>query len=246
MDNQELSTVASAKDIIFSTSSMQSLQHVAELMATSSCTVPKHLHGNTGDCFAIAMQALQWGMSPFSVAQKTFLVGGTLGYEAQLVNAVIQSSGAISGRFHYEYQGDGVNLSCRVGAVVKGESDITWSQWLTSASVTTKNSPLWKSNPRQQLGYLQVKNWARSFTPGAILGVYSNDELQDYPEREINPTPKPAAPMLDDLLIEIKGMSLSDFKNIDPAAYTEGDRFIIRAAMTARKKELAVNLEAVN
>ncbi len=37
---------------------------------------------------------------------KTHLVNGVLGYEAQLVNAVIASSSAINGRFHYRYGGD--------------------------------------------------------------------------------------------------------------------------------------------
>jgi len=46
------------------------------------------------------------------------------------------------------------------------------------ANVTTRNSPLWKTNPKQQLGYLQVKNWCRLFAPGAILGVYTPDELE--------------------------------------------------------------------
>ena len=44
--------------------------------------------------------------------------------------------------------------------------------------MTTKNSPLWKTNPKQQLGYLQVKNWARLYCPGAILGVYTPDEFE--------------------------------------------------------------------
>ncbi|SUH14933.1 Gifsy-2 prophage RecT [Salmonella enterica subsp. enterica] len=37
---------------------------------------------------------------------ETHLVNGVLGYEAQLVNAVIASSSAIHGRFHYRYGGD--------------------------------------------------------------------------------------------------------------------------------------------
>jgi hypothetical protein len=89
------------------------------------------------------------------------------------------------GRFHYEYRGEGANVECRVGAVIRGERDITWGEWLSAASVTTKNSPLWKTNPKQQLGYLQVKNWARAHTPGAILGVYSTDELEDFPVRDM-------------------------------------------------------------
>lgn len=52
---------------------------------------------------AIVMQAMQWGMNPYAVAQKTHTVNGVLGYEAQLVNAVIASSSAIHGRFHYRY-----------------------------------------------------------------------------------------------------------------------------------------------
>ena len=67
---------------------------------------------------AIAMQAMSWGMNPFAVAQKTHIVSGRLGYEAQLVNAVVQQSNAIRGAFSYEFKGEGQALECRVGAVV--------------------------------------------------------------------------------------------------------------------------------
>jgi type II secretory pathway pseudopilin PulG len=61
---------------------------------------------------------------------------------------------------------------------------------LNSDSVTTKNSPLWKTNVKQQMGYLQVKNWARLYCPAAILGVYTADELMDNPSiKDINPAP---------------------------------------------------------
>lgn len=176
----------SSSELIRNPSMMAQFNALAEVMAAGRVTVPVHLQKSQGDCFAIVMQAAQWGMNPFSVAQKTHLVNGSLGYEAQLVNAVIQSSGAISGRFHYEYSGEGNDLACRVGAIFKGESEIVWGEWLKSSQVTTKNSPLWKTNPKQQIGYLQVKNWARLYCPGAILGVYSDDELREIPEKEIN------------------------------------------------------------
>lgn len=172
-----------AGEMMMNPAVMEALYKFASVMADSKFTVPKHLQGNVGDCLAVAMQAALWGMHPFTVAQKTHQVGGTLGYEAQLVNAVVQNSGAIIGRFHYEYQGDGARLQCRVGAVPRGENEIVWGEWLSADSVTTKNSPLWKTNPKQQLGYLQVKNWARSFTPGSILGVYTPDEIETVPSR---------------------------------------------------------------
>lgn len=182
-----------AGELMMNTSVMESLYRFAEIMADSKFTVPKHLQGNVGDCLAVAMQAALWSMHPFTVAQKTHQVGGTLGYEAQLVNAVVEHSGAIVGGFEYEFRGSGANIECRVGAVRRGRSEITWGEWLSAATVTTKNSPLWKTNIKQQMGYLQVKNWARLYAPGAILGVYTPDELEAIPARERDITPGAAA-----------------------------------------------------
>lgn len=181
------------QNLLFNASAMNQLQQLATIMSRSVVTVPKHLQGNPGDCMAICMQAAQWGMNPFAVAQKTHVVNGTLGYEAQLVNAVLQASGAIVGRFHYEYRKEGQAMECRVGAIVRGESEITWNEWLRIGDVKTKNSPVWTTNPKQQIGYLQVKNWGRQYCPGAILGVYTVDEIEAYAgtEREIGPTPAP-------------------------------------------------------
>ena len=178
-----------AGELMMNPAIMEALYKFATVMADSKFTVPKHLQGNVGDCLAVAMQATLWGMHPFTVAQKTHQVGGTLGYEAQLVNAVVELSGAIVGGFEYEFKGSGPNVECRVGAIRRGRSEITWGEWLSAATVTTKNSPLWKTNPKQQMGYLQVKNWARLYAPGAILGVYTPDELEAIPARERDITP---------------------------------------------------------
>jgi hypothetical protein len=184
-DTKELAVIESqtigSTAMMFGAGNLERAMQVAEAMASAKVSVPNHLRGNPGDCLAIVMQATQWGMNPFAVAQKTHLVNGTLGYEAQLVNAVVQGSGSIKGRIHYDYRGEGANIECRVGAVIAGETDVTWGEWLASKDVQTKNSPLWKTNPKQQLGYLQMKNWARLYCPGAILGVYDYDELANAP-----------------------------------------------------------------
>ena len=165
---------ADTKAAIFSPTGLQKLQAFAEVMALGKATVPAHLAGKPADCLAVALQAAQWGMNPYAVAQKTHAVNGTLGYEAQLVNAVITSSTAVQGRFKYEYGGDWEKfkpgaanaanergLFVRVGAVLRGETEITWGEPLFLEFVTTRNSPLWKTAPKQQLAYLAVKYWAR-------------------------------------------------------------------------------------
>ncbi|MER1978832.1 RecT family recombinase [Pseudocitrobacter faecalis] len=196
---QQAPNTISASNAVFNVQALGQLTAFADLMAQSAVTVPKHLAGKPADCMAIVMQAMQWGMNPYAVAQKTHLVNGVLGYEAQLVNAVISSSSAIVGRFHYEYGGDWekiagkkdnrdeLGLFIRVGAVLRGEEEITWGENIYLADITTRNSPLWKTAPKQQIAYLALKYWARLYCPEVILGVYSPDEVDLHAEKEINP-----------------------------------------------------------
>lgn len=203
--NHDVTDTATA---IFSPSGLRQLQQFAEVMAQSVQTLPKHLAGKPADCMAVAMQAAQWGMNPFAVAQKTHLVNGTLGYEAQLVNAVVTSSRAVQGRFKYEYGGDWdaymlhpdkqheAGLFIRVGAVIRGETEVTWGEPVYLAPITTRNSPLWKTAPKQQIAYLAVKYWARLYCPEVILGVYSPDEFDEplpRAERDVTPPATSAA-----------------------------------------------------
>lgn len=84
---------------------MDRMVRLAELMASGKTTIPQHLRGNAGDCMAVTMQAMQWGMNPFAVAQKTNLVNGTLGYEGQLVAAVVNNSPLMADRLKLEWFG---------------------------------------------------------------------------------------------------------------------------------------------
>lgn len=166
---------------LFDSQRMRALMDFADVMSQAVVMVPKHLHGKPADCLSITLQAMRWRMDPFVVAGKTHVVNGNLGYEAQLVVAVLKNSGAVRGRPHYEYRGDGQALECRAGFVPAGEDAIVWTEWLSIGGITTKNSPLWKVNPKQQFGYLQARNWARLYAPDALLGVYTDDELQVIP-----------------------------------------------------------------
>lgn len=168
---------------LFDAQRMRALMDFADMMSQAVVTVPKHLHGKPADCLAITLQAMRWRMDPYVVGGKTHVVNGNLGYEAQLVVAVLKNSGAVKGRPHYEYRGDGQALECRAGFIPAGEDAIVWTEWLSIGGITTKNSPLWKVNPKQQFGYLQARNWARLYAPDALLGVYTDDELQVIPER---------------------------------------------------------------
>lgn len=189
---------SSISSIMLNVPILAQIESIATRMASAKCTVPDHLRNSEGDCYAVTMQAVQWGMNPYSVAQKTHLVNGTLGYEAQLVNAVINSLAPTKDRIHFEYFGDWKNVDGKksnspdVGvkayATFKGE-DLPREITISMAQVGgVRNSPLWVADPRQQLAYLAVKRWARLYCPDVILGVYSSDELMDaQPERDVSP-----------------------------------------------------------
>ncbi|MHB4163761.1 RecT family recombinase [Klebsiella pneumoniae] len=192
---------------IFSPEGMDRLVRFATLMADSKATVPAHLAGKPADCLAVTMQAAQWGMNPFSVAQKTHVVNGTLGYEAQLVNAVVSSSNLLATRLNYKWDGDwskvsgktdkSPSLTVTVWATLKGESEPR-TLTISMAQAGVRNSPLWEQDPRQQLAYLCVKRWARLHAPDVLLGVYTPDELQETAprvERDITPPASTAAGM---------------------------------------------------
>ena len=98
-------TRMSSAGMLMDSAMMDRAMSLARLMAGGRSTVPKHLQNNEGDCMAVVMQSMQWGMNPFAVAQKTHLVNGALGYEGQLVNAVINNSGVLKDRLNFEWFG---------------------------------------------------------------------------------------------------------------------------------------------
>ena len=188
----------STSSLVLDGDSMEKMSNFALMMSKSKITVPKHLQGNEGDCFAIVMQAMQWGMNPFAVAQKTHLVNGVLGYEAQLVNAVINSRAPITTRLNYEWFGDWSKVNGKtsnsddvgviVSATMQGESEPRTLSVSMAQVGNVRNSPLWVNDPRQQLAYLATKRWSRLYCPDVILGVYTSDEFEEASEpKDVTP-----------------------------------------------------------
>ena len=186
-----------AFDIMMNEDIMARFERIASVMASSKFAVPKHLQGNTGDCLAIIMQSAQWQMDPFAVAQKTHQINGVLGYEAQLVNAVITNRAPITGRLNFEWYGDWAKINgkedkswdkgIKVWATLKGETSPREIDISMGQVGSVRNSPLWVSDPRQQLAYLAIKRWSRLYTPDVILGVYTPDEIAEREELDVTP-----------------------------------------------------------
>jgi hypothetical protein len=168
---------ANAPRMMFLPATMGEAMELARLMAASNF-VPPHLRQKPGDCLAVVMQANRWAMDPFAVGSKTYFVSDKIGYEAQLVNAVINASGALDGRLHHEWEGEGNELVCIVSGKLLGDDRVK-SRRVAIKHITTRNSPLWKQDPEQQLAYYASRAWVRLNAPEVLMGIYTPDELRE-------------------------------------------------------------------
>ena len=117
---------------------------IAEVMASGKTTVPQHLRGNTGDCLAVCMQAPMEhepvrGGAKDAHRQRRARIRGT----------VCERGGAAVRRdpwaVHYEFDDKGP--ACRVGAILRGEREITWGEWLSAARSRSRTARCGRRTP---------------------------------------------------------------------------------------------------
>lgn len=156
---------------------MQEAMQLAEMMARGKM-MPDHLK-NPGDALMVVEQAMRWQMSPFAVAQATFNIKGKLLFAGTIVAAAIENSGAIHGLMDYQFSGEGQNRKITVSATRRGESAPRTIEVVLKDAITANE--IWKKQPDQQLVYAGARVWARRWTPGVMLGVYTPEEWHTQP-----------------------------------------------------------------
>ena len=153
----------------------------AKFMATATYAVPKHLRQNVGACLAILDMAQRWGFQPYMVARLSYVVNDVLCFESQLIHAVIERFAPLRNRLRPKYEGEGEERRCIVIGHMKGEVEPLDYESPRIGKITPKNSPLWKTDPDQQLWYYSSRAWCRRHCPEVLLGIYGRDEIADNP-----------------------------------------------------------------
>lgn len=153
----------------------------AKLMAISQTAVPRHLRNSPGMCLAVTFQAVEWRMSPFAVANKSYVVNDRIAYESQLVHGVIEARAPLRERLDCTYEGEGPERACTVIGKFRDGTQRTYTT-PKFKDIRTKNSPLWKDDADQQQFYYGSRSWARKWCPDVLLGIYTKEEISEYPE----------------------------------------------------------------
>jgi hypothetical protein len=204
--------------------SMVEVMEFAKVMSIGGVAVPNFLRNNPGACLAVCIQAIEWRMSPFAVANKSYSVNDRLAYESQLVHAVVEQRAPLVGRLRHSFAGEGGKRTCTVWATLKGESEPCSYTSPEFDKITPKNSPLWKTKPDLQLYYNASRDWARMYVPDVILGVYSEDEM---PQREATAPPRRLADLMQKPVVVVEQVedeprdTLADYRDQLSRATTE-------------------------
>ena len=167
------------------------LMDIANMMASAGTMVRDFYRNSPGDCAALIMICQPYGFNPYQVSWKTFKASKSadapVSFEGQLVNAMVNMSAPVKGRLKYNYAGEGPTRTCTVTGIDRETGDeITYTSPMIK-DIPVKNSPLWKGDPDQQLGYYSARAWARRHFPELLLGVYTREEIEEAPIRDVTP-----------------------------------------------------------
>ena len=195
IDTERSASIAASNEIGgIRLENMAQVFELAKMMSVSGPAVPTYMRANPGACLAICLQALEWRMSPFAVANKSYMVENKgeqrIAFESQLVHAIVEARAPLKGRLKVSYEGEGDDRRCIISGHFKGEDEpsIFRSETLKKRRPgkndygKTKGSPLWDTKPDLQQFYDASRDWARQYCPDVIMGVYSEDEFDEMPK----------------------------------------------------------------
>lgn len=183
-----------------------------------------------GNCFLIANYAANWGFDPFAVAQATALVFGKIVFEGKLVRAVIRKF--LNLDLHYAWFGNAGDMQRRCfvcdrpltkvsddererGRPLTEEEILelmllpdwritkgTLQKWHTKSKGGGINDN-WAKDEDKMFRERGAREWCREFSPGLMLGVYTQDEFDEVEQtsrsnRARDVTPSNRNPLLDD------------------------------------------------
>lgn len=204
-----LPPASSSAALVLDPSTIDAMVRMSELMAKGTFSIPEQFRGHPADCLAVVMQAVQWKMNPFAVIGKTTLMHGRIGYEAQLVSAVIAAHSPIKAPLNYQWLGDWTKIqgkiTVRTASKNGKDTEFAVRAWtdkdeeglgvIVSATLKGETEPRerkvmlahirkrvstnWVEDPQQQIAYYATQRWARLHQSGVIMGVYTSDELDD-------------------------------------------------------------------
>lgn len=177
------------------TSTFDQTWRAAQLLAKTDL-LPAHFKNKPENCFLAFTMARQVGANPFTFMQKTYVIGGKLGMEAQLIISLVNSRGPFTGPIQWRMKGDfsekgnKKEWSCTAYATHKltgeiCEATVSWAM-VEAEGWSKKAGSKWLTMPEIMFRYRSASFLASLYCPEVKFGMPTAEELED-----IDGQPKP-------------------------------------------------------
>lgn len=162
----------------------------SQMMAKSGAMVRAVFRDNPGACLGVTMKAVRWGLDPWDVANKSYFVNDQMCFEGQLIHTIVLVSGLLTDDdLDFTFEGDGDQKRVRAVGTIKKNNKTREYVSPPIKDIEPKRSPLWKTDPEQQLVYYGVAKWTRRWLPTVLMGVAWTEEVPGDLAKDITPKP---------------------------------------------------------
>jgi hypothetical protein len=165
------------------------IQRVAKLFSESSL-VPEVFQGKPANCAVALQMAFRMRVDPMMLMQNMYIVHGRPGIEAKLAIALMNQRGPFTGPLQWKVEGEGDLRSWTCYATHREtqqtcEATVTWAMVVAEGWHKPRGTgeramaSKWTTLPDLMGRYRSAMFLGRLFCPEVLLGLPTNDELQD-------------------------------------------------------------------
>ena len=145
--------------------------------------LPVQFNGKPAACFLLLAMSHSLSLNPIMLAQRSYIVHGKFGFEAQAAIALANKSGLFSEPLDWRYEGQGETRSATCHTVRKSNGAKLEAQCTVKMAKDfkwwEKDGSMWPKMTDQMLAYRSASFLLRRYAPEVLMGLNTVDELQD-------------------------------------------------------------------
>ena len=160
---------------------------LAESLAQSSF-VPASMRGKPDDCLVAVDMAKRTGLAPMAILQNIYVVHGKPAWSSSFLIACVNASNIFATRLNWKYEGGECWAYAKdhQGEVYEGPR--VSLEMAKAEGWYQKNGSKWKTMAPLMLRYRAATFFARCYCPELIMGLRTEDEVNDIVANEMRTT----------------------------------------------------------
>lgn len=185
---ERVNMVANLSEGIYSSSDTFNLAYQMAKGLSQSTLVPQQFQNNPANCLIALEQSNRLNISPMAVMQNLYIVQGKPSFSSSFIIGLINASGKYDMELQFdEEEKDGKPYACTCWTEKDGRKVTGIKITMDMAEKegwSKKNGSKWVTIPQVMLRYRAASFFARMNCPELSIGLYSKEELDDFPTQK--------------------------------------------------------------